>query len=63
MELTVTIQMDNAAFDDHPQVEVAAILRDLTARVEAYAHLAPGVDLSLYDSNGNWVGNAIVTGA
>jgi hypothetical protein len=55
MKFNLTINCDNAAFDDKPQEEVARILRELASKLCGY-------DLSymncgpLRDNNGNRVG-------
>ena len=51
MRAAISITMNNAAFDDEPEIELARILRDLAARVER------GYDqVNLRDANGNKVG-------
>jgi hypothetical protein len=45
--------MDNAAFDDHPQIEAARILRKFADQYEAGT--TTGI---LFDINGNKVGYA-----
>ena len=51
---TVTIDTSNAAFD-HPDLEVARILRALAGKVDAQ-----GISdvTTLFDSNGNKIGQA-----
>lgn len=58
--LTITIRMDNAAFEDNPH-EVNDILHSFITRTEGHAALAPGEVMTLHDSNGNTVGEAKVT--
>jgi len=61
MQCTIEINMDNAAFEDAPADELAAILRRLADRVEGR-----GVDelsLKVMDTNGNDVGRLEVEGA
>ena len=50
----IAIEMDNAAFDDHPEMEAARILKELAASIErvGFSH-AP---CNLRDINGNTVG-------
>lgn len=49
----ITIEMDNAAFDDAPATELARILQDLAERI-----VGDGIDSrTLQDINGNAVGN------
>ena len=50
--ITVTIDLDNAAFDDEPATEVGRILRQLATNVEEGD--IPPFDLA--DLNGNKVG-------
>jgi hypothetical protein len=60
MKLTITMDMDNAAFEDGPGSEAARILRTLAQKID-------GVDLeiddrvALLDVNGNRVGSMNVT--
>lgn len=49
-KLTITINTENAAFDDNPQQEVRRILRKMSANWGSI------ID-TIYDSNGNKVGN------
>ena len=51
MRAAISITMNNAAFDDEPEIELARILRDLAARVER------GYDqVNLFDIDGKKVG-------
>lgn len=52
MEVAIFIDCDNAAFEDEPEREVARILRELAAKLDAGERF----DQPLYDSNGNHVG-------
>jgi len=55
-KFTVEISTDNAAFDGHPEYEIARILRGLSDQVELM-----GFDydqILLRDHNGNRVGEA-----
>lgn len=54
MKATITIECDNAAFEDNPE-ELARILHDLAERVPAPVQQTDA-PLNLYDLNGNWVG-------
>lgn len=55
MKLTIEIELDNAAFDEHgTTTETGRILRDLAIRMEDGALLP----LTLRDHNGNKVGTA-----
>lgn len=60
MRYTVTIEMDNAAFEDAPGEEVARILRALADLEDGHPHFAPGHEQALLDANGNEVGTADV---
>ena len=56
---TITIDMDNAAFEDGEGAEVANLLHDLARRCErTFSH---AVERRLMDANGNTVGRAEVT--
>lgn len=59
MKLTVTIQMDNAAFEPEPGEEAARVLREYADRIEGSARFLTEA-FSLYDANGNHVGTAKV---
>jgi len=59
MKATISIEMDNAAFDPHG-AELARILRELADRVEGRA-TADGQSYNLRDANGNRVGELSVT--
>lgn len=56
MKLTITINMDNAAFDE-PGPELSRILRDLANR---YHDTACDDYHSITDINGNTVGEAVI---
>jgi hypothetical protein len=55
MTLTITIELDNAAFDEGP--EAGRILTELAKTVD---DMEPGDSASLCDLNGNVVGKAVV---
>lgn len=55
MKMTITIQMDNAAFEDNQGGEVARILRELASKIDGDSSLE-GVYYNLRDINGNKVG-------
>lgn len=59
MKLTITIEMDNAAFEPCNGEEARRILGEL-ANAMPFT-LSPGMDLNLRDINGNKVGKAEVT--
>ena len=54
MKVTVTIETDNAAFDDNP-AETSRILRKLSAALLDCPPV-PGAGWPLFDVNGNRVG-------
>lgn len=58
-KFTVVIDLDNAAFDDTPESEVARILRKLTKDIENDGPFADGDVYVLRDVNGNRVGQAM----
>ena len=59
-KLTLTIDRDNAAFDDgNDGRELARILRALASRLEGDA-VGFGGDVSLFDLNGNRVGACLL---
>lgn len=57
MKLKIEIEMDNAAFADEPDLEVAEIL----AKMARFINLDRPDRINLHDSNGNTVGKAEVT--
>jgi hypothetical protein len=58
MKLKITIEMDNAAFEDAPATEAARILRGLANDIED--GVIVGDNYRLGDINGNKVGAATV---
>ena len=56
MKATITIEMDNAAFEDGPATELARILRALAKRVSDGPDYVP-----LMDVNGNKVGEFVLS--
>ena len=60
MKLTLTISMDNAAFEERPGQEAARILRIAARKVEG-ADPGDADSFSLLDINGNKVGNVTVS--
>ena len=60
MKLTLSINMDNAAFEDIPGVEAARILRDAANKVSD-AQPDELLEFRLSDANGNKVGSVIVS--
>ena len=52
MKATIHIEMDNAAFEDDPGVELARILRETARKIEEGYWAG-----QCYDINGNQVGN------
>jgi hypothetical protein len=56
MKAKITVEMDNAAFEDSPAGELARILRDLSDKIEE------GEDsVRLRDLNGNVVGQFAIS--
>ena len=64
MELTITINLDNAALDDHVGEEIARILHEQNFRaIDNKVFFKQGFNKSiLRDINGNKVGKVIVKG-
>lgn len=59
MNFILSINTDNAAFDDENiNTELVKCLRDLAARVELHSTLIPEQVFTVFDSNGNKVGTA-----
>ena len=58
MDLTIRINMDNAAFDESRGDEVERILREVSRLLP---NPGLGDEVTLRDINGNTVGNAEVT--
>lgn len=58
MDITITINLDNAAFHEggDPGPEVARILEALAARLEGSIAIEPGQSQNLRDINGNKCG-------
>lgn len=54
MRFLLEVKMDNAAFDEEPQWELARILRGVADDVTDRGRF----DMALYDINGNAVGRA-----
>jgi len=57
-ELWITIKMDNAAFDDDPDQELARVLREIVAHIDRYGYNPEG---RLRDANGNTCGELRIT--
>jgi hypothetical protein len=60
MEFKVTINLDNAAFEDDPLPEVRRILSDLEKKLDMAWDVVPGMSGKLKDMNGNTVGQYCV---
>lgn len=60
MKLTITMDLDNAAFSDGGAEEVGRILADLATRIPDPLDQTGG-ELSLHDANGNHCGTAEIT--
>ena len=54
-KVVIEIECENDAFEPHPEVEVASILRDLSDRLLDTGDIREGGP-KLYDSDGNPVG-------
>jgi len=62
MKLTITINMDGAAFEDYPAEEAARILAKAGERLKIHANpLLEAGEIHLYDANGNTCGALVVT--
>ena len=55
MQATITVRMDNAAFETDPAGELAHILRHLADRIE-HQWERDHIELPLRDVNGNYIG-------
>lgn len=60
MKATISVSMDNAAFEDAQ--ELPRILKDLAERLEQRGSFESGDSESVRDSNGNNVGMLKITG-
>ena len=60
MKLTISITMDNAAFEVPNGDELARVLHKLAKRLEGFQWGAPS-SFALVDSNGNKVGEAEIS--
>ncbi len=58
---TLTINLDNAAFEEAPDHEVARILKDAAHRIENGFYPEHTGGMVLKDINGNTVGRAVHT--
>ena len=56
MRYFLELDLDNAAFEDNPGLEVARILREVADRVDGYSFRNPRTVSPLRDINGNRVG-------
>ena len=63
MQLKITIDMDNAAFEDDRGGEVERILKTASKNIDRHLGYAPDQDFSckLQDINGNTVGDVSLT--
>ena len=61
MDIRITINTDNSAFEDHPEIETARILRVLADRIYADGDIDADYDHPLKDINGNTVGSLTAT--
>jgi hypothetical protein len=61
MKATITVTMDNAAFEDRQSCETARILRELADKLDS--HTVRHLDgTKLYDTDGNAVGTFKLSG-
>jgi hypothetical protein len=60
MKVTITINMDNAAFDEEPRYELARILGGLSSTIELFGIESVSQD-PILDINGNRVGSLSLT--
>ncbi len=60
MQLTITIDLDNAAFEDGGAEEVARILANIAERLPEPLRPTNGA-YNLHDANGNHCGTAEIT--
>ncbi len=60
MRLTITIDMDNAAFDFDLASEAGRILHVLASHIEEENPIEEGWEKPIMDCNGNHVGQAVV---
>lgn len=57
LDIRIDINCDNAAFEDSPEQEVARILHRVADSLESgEERLTPGMELKLFDFNGNRTG-------
>lgn len=61
MKLKITIEMDNAAFEENNGTEAARILRTFADEIDGGNYPVSGIIKPLRDVNGNQVGTAKVT--
>lgn len=65
MDITITINTDNAAFSDDARAEVARILHELAYRVDGIhkpvIYCDPGDSDDVRDINGNTIGKVTIT--
>lgn len=62
MNARITINMDNAAFqeDEYPELELSRILEKLSKGVLSEQHISVGCSIPLRDINGNKVGDLTI---
>jgi len=56
MKADITINMDNAAFEDNPDEELSRILMKLGKMLQSVPRLTSGDSFPIMDINGNKVG-------
>jgi hypothetical protein len=62
LTFALTLECENAAFENDPSAEVARILRKLADTLDTDT-LREGRICRLHDSNGNFVGKAVLASA
>ena len=62
MKARITINMDNAAFDEFPHEELSRILAKLARDIGEYGMNPSLRGMTLHDINGNTVGEIKITG-
>ena len=60
MEFKIKINLENAAFKDDVNGEIARILRQLQGKILDNTPLEVGDNFSLFDINGGKVGTAVI---
>ena len=56
MIITIQINTENDSFQGQESFETARILKTLTNQIESHPHFSQGLDMPLFDANGNEAG-------